>query len=235
MNVFIVHAHHEPKSFNGTLTRLAEQVLTENGHSVKISALYAMKFNPISDRSNFVSQKDSDYLKQQVEEMHATETDGFAPDIKAEMEKLFWCEQLIFQFPLWWFSMPAILKGWVDRVFAMGKAYEAGKWYDNGAFVGRRAMLSLTTGGPPTMYSPIGLNGDLNEILFPINHGIFCFSGFEVLPPFVAWGPAHVGEEERKQYLEQYKQRLLTLETTTPIRYPSLADYDPQTFQLKKG
>jgi len=101
--------------------------------------------------------------------MHATETDSFAPDIKAEMDKLFWCDQLIFQFPLWWFSMPAILKGWIDRVFAMGKIYGGGKWYNNGVFAGRRAMLSVTTGGPPTIYSPSGLNGDLNEILFPIN------------------------------------------------------------------
>jgi NAD(P)H dehydrogenase (quinone) len=234
MNVFIVHAHHEPKSFTSALTRLAEQVLTEHGHSVKISDLYAMKFNAISDRRNFVSVKNPDYLKQQAEEMHATETDGFAADIQAELDKLFWCHQLIFQFPLWWFSLPAIMKGWVDRVFAMGKAYSAGKWYDNGMFAGRRAMLSLTTGGPATMYGPTGLNGHLDDILFPINHGIFRFSGFEALPPFVAWEPDQIGEDGRKQYLEQYKQRLLTLETTTPINYPSLADYDLQTFQLKQ-
>lgn len=234
MNVFIVHAHHEPKSFNGALTRLAEQVLTENGHSVTVSDLYAMKFQAISDRRNFMSPKDPNYLKQQVEEKHASETGQFAPDIKTEMNKLFWCDQLIFQFPLWWFSMPAILKGWVDRVFAMGTIYGEGKWYDNGVLVGRRAMLSVTTGGPASIYSSTGLMGDLNHILFPINYGVFRFTGFEVLPPFVAWGPAHVGEAGRQQYLEQYKQRLLSLETTTPLNYPSLADYDPQTFQLKE-
>jgi len=54
-----------------------------------------------------------------------------------------------------------------------------------------------------------------------------------VLPAFVAYGAAHVGEDGRKEYMAQYKQRLLTLETTTPISYPSLADYDMQTFQLK--
>ena len=42
------------------------------------------------------------------------------------MDKLAWCEVLIFQFPLWWLGLPAILKGWVDRVFAVGRAYGGG-------------------------------------------------------------------------------------------------------------
>ena len=233
MKVFIVHAHHEPKSFNGALTRCAEKVLTENGHEVIVSDLYAMKFDAISDRRNFTTEKNPDYLKQQEEEKYATEMEGFSEDIKAEMEKLFWCDQLIFQFPLWWFSLPAVLKGWVDRVFAMGKIYGGGKWYDNGVFTGKRAMLSLTTGGPPTMYSSTGLNGDINSILFPINHGILNFVGFDVLPPFIAWAVSRVGDEGREEYLAQYTQRLLSLETTEPLVYPKLEDFDLTTFQLK--
>ena len=233
MKVFIVHAHHEPKSFNGALTRLAEGVLREQGHEVKISDLYAMNFNPISDRRNFITCQDPDYLKQQAEEMYASDRDGFAAEIKAEMEKLFWCDLLIFQFPLWWFGLPAILKGWVDRVFAMGTIYGGGKWYDQGILKGRKALLSLTTGGPQTMYSPTGLNGDIEQILFPIHHGIFYFVGLEVLPPFIAWSVSRVGDEGRQAYLEQYRQRLLSWQVTPPLSYPSLAEYDLQTFQLQ--
>ncbi|MFB2938525.1 NAD(P)H-dependent oxidoreductase [Aerosakkonemataceae cyanobacterium BLCC-F154] len=164
--------------------------------------------------------------------MHATEVNGFAPDIQAEMEKLEWCDLLIIQFPLWWFSLPAILKGWVDRVFAMGKIYGGGRWYDNGVFQGKKAMLSLTTGGPENMYTAIGINGNINEILFPINHGILRFVGFEVLPPFIAWAVAHADEEKRQAYLTEYKKRLLNIESTEPIFYPPLSDYDDR-FQLK--
>ncbi len=46
--------------------------------------------------------------------------DGFTAELKAEMDKLEKADLLIFQFPLWWFGLPAILKGWVDRVFAQG-------------------------------------------------------------------------------------------------------------------
>lgn len=232
MKFFIVHAHPEPKSFNSALTRHAQQVLQEAGNEVIISDLYAMQFNPVSDRRNFTSQKDPDYYKQQTEELYATEVDGFAPDIKEEMEKLEWCDVLIFQFPLWWFGLPAILKGWVDRVFAMGQIYGGGKWYDNGVFQGKKAMLSLTTGGPLSMYTEIGINGDIHTILYPINHGIFRFVGFDVLPPFIVWGASRINEERRQFYLENYVQRLLTIEDAPTIMYPSLADFD-ESFQLK--
>jgi NAD(P)H dehydrogenase (quinone) len=233
MKVFIVHAHAEPQSFNGALTRHAKEVLEAAGHEVKISDLYEMQFDPVSERHNFISQKDGEYFKQQIEEMYATEVNGFAPEILAEMEKLEECDVLIFQFPLWWFSMPAILKGWVDRVFAMGRIYGGGKWYDNGVFKGKKAILSLTTGGPETMYSETGLNGDIHQILFPIQHGILRFVGFDVLPPFIVWSASRLGEDERKAYLERYVQRLLSIEETPAIAYPSLSDYD-EKFQLKK-
>jgi NAD(P)H dehydrogenase (quinone) len=232
MKVFIVHAHPEPQSFNSTLTREAKNTLEAIGHEVIISDLYAMNFDPVSDRRNFTSQKDPDYFKQQIEEKYATEIDGFSADIKAEIEKLFWCDILIFQFPLWWFSLPGILKGWVDKVFASGQIYGDGRWYDNGVLKGKKAMLSLTTGGRLTMYTEIGINGDINSILYPINHGILRFVGFDVLPPFISFGINQINDDRTKGYLEEYKDRLLMIEQTPSISYPVLADFD-ENFQLK--
>lgn len=234
MKVFIVHAHPEPQSFNDALTRHAQAVLAAAGHEVIVSDLYAMQFNPVSNRHNFTTAKDDQYFRPQTEELYATEVNGFAPDIQAELDKLAWCEVLIFQFPLWWFGLPAILKGWVDRVFAMGRTYGGGKWYDQGVFQGKRALISVTTGGGETIYSPTGLNGDIQTILFPINHGMFRFVGFDVLPPFIAWSVNRVGETGRQDYLDAYQQRLLSLQTTEPLHYPVLADYD-ERFQLKSS
>jgi NAD(P)H dehydrogenase (quinone) len=227
MRVFIVHAHHEPKSFNGAMTREAVAALTGAGHEVVVSDLYAMDFNPVSDRRNFTSVLDPEYLKQQAEEAHAAAVDGFAPDLAAEMDKLFWCEALILQFPLWWFAMPAILKGWVDRVFAAGgKIYGGGKWYDNGVLAGKRAMCSITIGGPAAMYGKDGLNGPIDQILFPINHGVLAFVGFSVLPPFLVHGPARLSDAERAERLADWRRRVLDLSEAQPIAYPRLADYD---------
>ena len=103
----------------------------------------------------------------------------------AAQEKLKAADLVILQFPLWWFGLPAMLKGWVDRVMTMGFAYGAGRRYDQGGLKGRRAMLALTTGGPEASYTERGINGPMERILFPIQHGMLYFCGLEVLPPFV--------------------------------------------------
>ena len=67
---------------------------------------------------NQAFSKRDPFFKQQQEELYADEHLGFAPEIEAEIQKLERCDLLVFSFPLWWFGLPAILKGWVDRVFA---------------------------------------------------------------------------------------------------------------------
>ena len=152
MKTLIVYAHAEPRSFNGALFQTAQETLRAAGHTVVTSDLYAMKFDPVSDRRNFTTVKNPDFFKQQLEEMHATEVGGFAPDVEAELRKMEACDLMIWQFPLWWFGLPGILKGWADRVFAMGRTYGGERLYENGVFKGKRALLSLTTGGPEAVY-----------------------------------------------------------------------------------
>jgi NAD(P)H dehydrogenase (quinone) len=229
MRIFIVHAHPEPNSFNGAMTGLARNTLQASGHEVEVSDLYRMRFDPVSGRNNFTTVHDPAYYRQQAEEAHAAAHDGFAPDIAAEHRKLFWSDVLILQFPLWWFGLPAIRKGWVDRVFAAGgKVYGGGKWYDRGVFAGKRAMCSVTIGGPRPIYSERGLNGPIAEILYPINHGILAFTGFSVIEPFLVHAPARMSGAERQKALAAYRDRLLALATAPTIPYSRLSDYDDQ-------
>lgn len=217
MNVLIVLAHPEPKSFNGAMFNTAVETLKARGHVVQCSDLYVMNFNPVSDRKNFTSRKDPDYYKQQIEEMHASEVMGFAPDLEAEMQKVEACDLMIWQFPLWWFSVPGILKGWVDRVFAMGRFYGMGRVYERGVFRGKRAMLSLTTGGPAESYQKNGVNGDIYGILRPIHRGMLQFPGFDVLAPEIVYGPVHQTTQEREGILAAYAERLKNIEQEKPI------------------
>lgn len=220
MNILIVHAHHESKSFCSALKDNAVETFTRNGHVVQVSDLYKMNFKAIADRTDFHIKADPTYLKYQAEQVNAFTQDAFSADIKAEMEKLLWADVLIFNFPLWWFSVPAILKGWVDRVFAMGFAYGAGKGvYESGVFKGKKGMLCITTGGPEISYDANGKNGEIEKILFPINHGMIYFVGMDVLQPFVAFSPARITEEERKIYLDKYTTRLSNLFEEKPISF----------------
>lgn len=217
MNVFLVLAHPEPHSFNGALHRAAAAALRAAGHTVTESDLYGANFEPRSSRANFTSVHDPDYFKPQLEELHATEAGGFAPDIEAELAKLEACDLMIWQFPLWWFGLPAILKGWVDRVFAMGRTYGGGRFYEQGVFRGKRALLSLTTGGPEEAYLPGGFNGDLAGVLRPIQRGMLEFVGFSVLAPQVVYGPVRLEPAEREAALAAYVARLSEIASETPI------------------
>ena len=217
MRVLIVLAHPEPQSYNGALFDTAIATLEAAGHSVSTSDLYRMDFDPVSSRKNFSSVKDPDYLKLQVEELHASEGGGFAPDLEAELAKLEAADLVIWQFPLWWFGLPAILKGWVDRVFAMGRAYGGGRVYDTGMFKGKRALLSLTTGGPEGAYTAEGFNGDLDAILRPIHRGILQFTGFAVLAPHVVYAPVRAEAAQREAWLQAWAERLRRIESEQPI------------------
>lgn len=233
MNVLIVYAHPEPKSFNGALKDLAVSELTALGHLVKVSDLYAMNFKAVADRGDFETVLDENFLKYQMEQRNAAKENGFSEDIRAEQEKLLWADFVIFQFPLWWYSVPAILKGWFDRVFASGFVYGRGIGrYDSGGLKGRKAMLSTTTGSPKHAYTPYGMDGDIYEkILYHINHGMLYFAGLEPVEPFIAWTPAH-DANDREQYLEEFKQRLHNLSDIPSIPYHPSSHYD-ENHQLK--
>src|SRR5260221_14364339 len=222
-NILIVHAHHEPKSFTGALARAAAETLTEQGHKVDFSDLYAMKFDPVSDRRNFTTVRDPNFFKQQQEELYAAEHLGFAPEIEMEMQKLERCDLLVFSFPLWRFGLPAILKGWADRVFAYGRIYARGLWYDKGLGRGKRAMVLITTGGERSMYVSKCLHPERDTILTPIHHRIFWFNGFSPLQPLVALTSPHRSDADRKRVLDEWQNRLKGLFQERPIQLPRLS------------
>ena len=227
MNVLIVHTHPEPASFNGALTRRAVQTLTEAGHTVQVSDLYAMKFKTAADADDFTDRRDADYLRIDREQTHAHTQGTVAADIAAEQEKLAAADLLILQYPMWWFGMPATLKGWIDRVLTRGFAYLPGRKYDTGMMRGKLAMVSVTTGTSADTYAPDGIDGALIDILWPIHNGILRYCGFDVLPPFAAHMPGKISPEERIGLLDAYSARLEQLETTPRLFFHPREDYGP--------
>lgn len=226
MKVFIVHAHHEPASFNSALTAAARAALAAGGYEVRVSDLHAMNFDPVSDRRNFRTVANRSRLRQQAEEEHASAVGGFAPELQLEMDKLAWCDTLILQFPLWWLGMPAIMKGWIDRVFALGRAYGGGRYFSRGVFSGKRALCSVTVAGSEVMYSERGAYGPIERILFPIHHGILGFTGFSVIDPFVVYAPARMRDAERQACLQSYRAKVLALPAAPALAALDLSGFD---------
>lgn len=219
MNVLIVYAHPEPASFNRAMKDFAVEVLEQAGHAVKVSDLYAMKFEAEGGPDDFLERANPERFDYLAEQTHAK----FSAELQGEMDKLMWCDLVIFQFPLWWFSLPAILKGWVDRVFAVGFAYDRARSYETGVFRGKRAMLSFTTGAPPTFYVDGGRHGDIDTLILHIQRGMLYYVGMDVVPPFIAYGAARVAPDQRAGYLEAYRQRLETIDQTAFVSFAALA------------
>lgn len=236
MNVLIVYANPEPKSFHGAMKDAAIETLAGRcGHEVVVSDLYAMGFNPVAGPGDIQGERaDTSFFSLQNEQTAAYRAGTLAPDIAAEIRKLEQADFVILQFPVWWFGMPAILKGWADRVFVRGFAYMPGRRYDAGLFKGKLGMVVTTAGTSADPYAPDGLFGDMATFLWPIHNGLLRYSGFDVLPPFVAYMPGRVGDGGREEYLNAYRKRLLEIDTTPRLFFHPADDYGPDD-RIKPG
>ena len=123
MQTLIVHAHPEAQSFTAALRDQAVTTLQAQGHEVQVSDLYAMNWNPVASAADFTSRENPEYLVYALEQRLGVKSQSIAPDIQAELDKLLWADLLILNFPLYWCSLPAMLKGWIDRVWNHGWAY----------------------------------------------------------------------------------------------------------------
>ncbi|XP_072516141.1 ribosyldihydronicotinamide dehydrogenase [quinone]-like [Salminus brasiliensis] len=207
--VLIVYAHHSPRSFNAAAKDVAVQTLTAQGYKVIVSDLYAMNFQPSATPADFKGNlKNPEHFLYAEEAYIAWKEDRLSDDIKAEHRKVAQADLIIFQFPLYWFSVPAIMKGWIERVLTRGFAYTLQNTYDHGLCKDKKAMLSFTTGAMESKYQPDGINGDINVMLWPLQNGVLHFCGFQVLAPHIFWGPARASPSERTAMLEAWQARL---------------------------
>ncbi len=244
MKVFWVAANPEPRSLGGSLKDFGLNVLKKAGHEVELSDLYAMKWKAVAGPDDFPSRDPRERLEYMVASRAAYDSGEQAGDIAAEQQKLLWADAVIFQFPLWWYSMPGIMKGWVDRVFANGFAYGLPdpKWpgrtqrYGDGLLEGRKVMIIVSTAAGEVALGPRGISGGVDDILFHINHGMIWYAGMQPLPPFVVYGATRTNSDRYGELESLLEQRLLTLDSTPPIPYrkQNSGDYD-DNLALKPG
>lgn len=190
MNHLIVYAHPHEGSFNNAILDTAVGALKEKGHEVIVRDLYKLIFNPI------LSSADTAALRE-----------GNAPaDIKAEQEYLAKADVITFIYPIWWTGLPAIIKGYVDRTFSYGFAYQ---YNSQGSidklFTGKKGVLINTYGTPGDMYESMGMNASLKQTSAG---GIFDFCGIEVVEHFLFGGVTTVATDEtRKEMLAQVEKK----------------------------
>jgi len=205
MNILIVHAHPEPQSFCTAMMNRMKIRFEQQGHMV-----YAL------------------------EQRHAQKTNSLPADIAEELKLLEQCDLLILNFPLYWFSLPAILKGWIDRVFLSGVVYGGRNFYDRGLMKGKQAWVTFTLGGREHMFGENAIHGDLNTLLRPVLRGSLGYAGFDVLEPFAAYHVPYITQEARVAILDQLDNAIDTLQSRAKVPYPSLDNFDTQMNPLVK-
>ncbi|CAM5217909.1 Glutathione-regulated potassium-efflux system ancillary protein KefF [Castellaniella defragrans] len=224
MKVLLVHAHPERTSVTRHLAEVAAEALNAHGHEIMRSDLYGMGWKAVFDGRDFPRRANPNRLSLMEESEHAFANGCQTPDVEEEQRKLLAADAVILLFPLWWYGMPAIMKGWVDRVWAYGLAYGyqgAGNAhrYGEGGFAGKRALLAVCVGGPEKDYSPRGINGPLEQLLFPITHGTLFFPGMQVLPTFAVYGAAAMNAQGMAEVAAAWRGRVERLFDDEPIAF----------------
>ncbi|MEM8932267.1 MAG: NAD(P)H-dependent oxidoreductase [Acidobacteriota bacterium] len=199
MKAHIVTAHPEPRSFNFALSRLAVEVLRDAGHAVRCSDLYQEGFRASAGPGDFEKPSEVDPWQLASAQLDHATHGGFVADIRREQENVAWADLTILQFPIWWGSYPAILKGWIDRVLSYGFAYGRTR-----SLPPKAAMYSVTTGGAADEAEA----AEYRERVDGLADDVFGYLGWQVLPPSICHGPAGVGAEARRQMLDDFESHL---------------------------
>jgi NAD(P)H dehydrogenase (quinone) len=230
----VVLAHPEPQSYNGHLARVAADTLAAQGFSVTCSDLYAMGFDPCERAEHFESRHDPSRFDAQAEQHHASSHGRIPAMVRDEIARLDGADLLVLQYPMWWHLPPAMLKGWMDRVFIYGEVYASRKRFENGRFTGKRAMLSLTVATNPDTYAFNGRSGDIDLLLWPVQFSL-AYVGYTVLSPFVAYGvesglrysDAAVLEARLEGVSEAFRQALIDIDRRSVIPFNRMAEWQP--------
>jgi len=227
VRALVIYAHPEPTSFCAAFKDAAIAVLERAGLTVEVSDLYAERFDPVGGRRDFVGKADPARFHYQTEQLTAWKNQTFSPEIQREQERVSRADLFIFVFPLWWGGVPAILKGWFDRVLAYGFAYADGRRYEHGYFNGKRGVLAISTGGTEHLFSEGGSYGPVSSVLHGVQHCMLEYLGLETAQPFVAYATPRVSEEQRTQFLREWQERLVDIATdpdwVESLRRPNVA------------
>jgi len=226
LNILIVYAHHEPSSLTAAMKNRALEVLGAAGHATVVSDLYGLGFNHVAQKWDFVTTAGG-HFNYMLEQNHAAKLDlAFSPDITAEIQKIKAADFILFISPLWWLSAPAILKGWFDRVMAMGVAWDTGKIFETGLLRGKQTMLAMVAGGPADYFTPTGrYSATPEQILHHINQGLLAFCGLDVHEPYMALNVLGEDQAAREKQLTDLQFRLEHFEDSPSwlVKYPPVS------------
>jgi len=130
-------------------------------------------------------------------------------DVAAEQAALEAADLIVWQHPLHWYSMPPLMKLWLDEVLGFGWAYGAGPDGQPAQRLrGKDLWLVVSTGGTEEAYHPQGYNRYFFDAFLPPYEQTAALCGMRFLPPLVLHGAHHLSADEQAAHTQTYAQRL---------------------------
>ncbi len=192
MHHLVLFAHPNNASFSHAILDTVVDGLTAAGHTVDVRDLYALNFQPVLQGSDLAGFRSG----------------NIPDDIRIEQEHVSRADSIIVIHPLWWTGLPAILKGWFDRVFSFGFAYSFNETGLVRLLAGKRAVIFTTHGLPHEAYESTGM---YHALTMTSDTGIFDFCGIEVVRHTFFSSVPSVDDATRKQYLEDVRTTVASL------------------------
>ncbi|OPY85949.1 MAG: General stress protein 14 [Smithella sp. PtaU1.Bin162] len=185
MKYLLIYSHPNPLSFCNAIVNTVREELWEKKHELIIRDLYGIGFDPVLKASDFIARQ-------------AGQTPA---DIKIEQDYVVWSDVMIFIYPIWWAALPAMIKGYIDRVISYGFAYKR----DAGGNViplltGKKVIVFNTQGAPEERYEKSGMFEAMRKTS---DFAIFEFCGMQVLAHQFFGAVTTVDEATRKLYLKK--------------------------------
>lgn len=179
MNSLIIFAHPNPRSFNAALKDAALDELRERGGTVRVHDLYGSGFDPVLTTGELPG--------------------GSVPeDVKALQGDVAWAELLVLVHPTWWVGVPAILKGYFDRVLSYGFAFRMTESGPEGLLRGKAAVILQTAGSSAEIATMFKIPQTLAQ---SVGVGTLGYCGIRVAAHELFYSVPQVSAEERRSML----------------------------------
>ncbi len=190
MHILAVYAHPSSKSFNRALLDAVVDEAGAKGHTCAVRDLYAENFQPVLTETDF-------------EAFNRGKTPDDIKDMQGAVAR---ADIVVFIHPIWWSGSPAILKGWVDRVFSYGFAYGHDSRGVKPLLAGKKAIIVNTAGG--TEAGGFDENGFKDAIIRLNDQAIYKFVGLDVILHRMFFQVPAASDEERRDMLERIRSDL---------------------------
>ncbi|RUT68435.1 flavodoxin family protein [Flavobacterium cupreum] len=161
MKNLIIYAHPNSGSLNHFFKQTILENLQESNQEIEVRDLYEINFNPVLSLNDMSGQR----------------MGKVADEVKTEQDFITWADRIIFVYPIWWTGMPAIMKGYIDRVFSYGFAYRYDQGIQKGLLTGKKAIIVNSHGKSNAEYEAMGMD---KALALTSDTGIFKYCGFEI-------------------------------------------------------